>query len=278
MRSYYWSCSKFADWLRGTAKLKAATAEGWDDWHEQAKTKHSFRYWLAEEGLDKLQKVVYLIPDKIHAVKYYINNRFVTRTHALTAHPRDIKPGTWCDVGNRFLPCLFNELQEFVEIELAWHHIAWNEEAREEFKAPWYASGWFRWRTWRCPEAGLASLEWQSKLDNTDYVTPNDPSYGEPTKQAINAREIISLYKWWTEVYRNRPDPMDAGGWTEVCKEARKENGDGVLSLMKETKNKDLKKRKKKALALTHRIEKAYAAEDEKMMIRLIKIKDSLWT
>ena len=99
----YWSCSKFADWVRGTPKLGAGTAEEWDDWKESAKVK-AVRYWLAEEGLSGLQDIVMFIPDKIYAVKYYINNRWITRTHSLTAHSRDIKPGTWCDVGNRFLP------------------------------------------------------------------------------------------------------------------------------------------------------------------------------
>ena len=84
----YWTCSKFADWLRGTPKLGAGTSDEWDEWREKAKAK-TFRYWLAEEGLDILQNIVMFIPDKIHAVKYYINNRWITRTHGLTAHPRD---------------------------------------------------------------------------------------------------------------------------------------------------------------------------------------------
>jgi hypothetical protein len=34
-------------------------------------------------------------------------------------------------VGNRFLPCLFNELVDFVEIEQAWHHCVWSDEAKK---------------------------------------------------------------------------------------------------------------------------------------------------
>ena len=116
-RSHYWTCSKFADWLRGTAKLGAGTAEQWDEWTTQAKLKHSFRYWLAEEGLDYLQKIVHYPTEKLYDFKYYVNNRWVSRSHSLTAHPRDIKPGQWHDVGNRCLPCLFNELVDFIEIE-----------------------------------------------------------------------------------------------------------------------------------------------------------------
>ena len=152
MRNHYWTCSKFADWVRGTPKGSAKTSEGWDEWTDEAKRYNPIRYWLAEEGLDYAQRIVYFIPDKIYAIKYYINNRWVTRSHSLTAHPRDIKPGDWCDVGHRFLPCLFNELQDFVEVELAWWHIAWSDkEDRAKYNAPFYATGWFRWRTWRCP-------------------------------------------------------------------------------------------------------------------------------
>ena len=151
----YWSCSPFADWVRGTAKLSAGTSEEWDDWTTRAQMKHNFRYWLAEEGLSHLQDFVTWPVRKLYDIKYYINNRWVSRTHSLTAHPRDIKPGQWQDVGNRFLPCLFNELVDFVEIETAWSHIAWgSKEDRAKYNPPFYASGWFRWRTWRCPELG----------------------------------------------------------------------------------------------------------------------------
>ena len=112
----YWSCTPFADWLRGTKKLSAGTSEEWDDWTTAAQMKHNFRYWLAEEGLGHIQDFVTWPVRKIYDVKYYINNRWVTRTHSLTAHARDIKPGAWRDVGNRFLPCLFNELVDFVEV------------------------------------------------------------------------------------------------------------------------------------------------------------------
>ena len=273
----YWTCSKFADWLRGTAKLNAGTCEEWDEWHTTAKMRHSFRYWLAEEGLDYVQNFVMYIPDKIYAVKYYLNNRFITRTHALTAHPRDIKPGTWCDVGNRFLPCLFNELQDFVEVELAWWHLAWNREERAKYKAPWYNFGWFRVRGWRCPQAGLDNLEWQRNLRwKADEVGDDSPNIGKLTPQAVAAQEILDLYIWWTQTYRNRPEPMEASGWSAYCEAARLANG-GKLSFSSD-KTPELKKMSTKAHKLLRKIEDAYEKEDEAMMIRLIKIRQGLWT
>jgi hypothetical protein len=279
--SKYWSCSPFADWLRGTKKLSAGTAEQWDDWTTAAQMKHNFRYWLAEEALGHLQDFVTWPVRKIYDVKYYINNRWVTRTHSLTAHPKDIKPGQWCDVGNRFLPCLFNELVEFVEVELAWWQIAWADPAEKaKYDAPFWASGWFRWRTWRCPQAGLDNLDWQRSLrhDTDSGWAEGDPNIGKPTPQAVKAQEVLDLYRWWKDVYPNRPDAHDASGWSEYCELKRQEHGETGLSFMRESANPETRALGIAALDKTHEIEQAYETEDEEMMIRLIKVRHGLWT
>lgn len=278
--SHYWSCTPFANWLRGTKKISAGTAEEWDEWHTTAKMRHNFRYWLAEEGLDHIQDFVTWPVRKLYDIKYYVNNRWVTRTHSLTAHARDIRPGAWCDVGNRFLPCLFNELVDFVEIELAWWQIAWaDKEVKAKYEAPFWASGWFRWRTWRCPQAGLDNLEWQRNLRwSENECAEGSPNVGKITPQAEKAQEILDLYTWWTEVYHQRPDPHDASGWSEYCKRKRQEHGSEGLSFMKESKNPELRKAGDLAIEQLRKIEAAYEAEDEAMMIRLIKVRNGLWT
>ena len=276
MRSNYWSCSKFADWIRGTNKLSAATSEEWDEWRTTAQMKHNFRYWLAEEALDAIQNFVNWPMDKLNDIRYYINNRWISKSHALTADPRDIRPGSWCDVGNRFLPCLFKELVDFVEIEQAWHYCMWNDEEQKKYNVPWWRSGWLRWRTWRSPEAGLAYLTWASTLTNEEFLDEDKKGEAVPTYQATAAKEIIELYTWWTTVYRNRPDPYEASGWTAACEASRIANG-GRLSFSAD-KDPVLKKKSDKAHKLLQKIEKAYEAEEEAMMIRLIKIRQSLWT
>ena len=272
----YWSCSKFADWIRGTIKGDAKTSQGWREWEDSARTQHPVRYWIAEKGLDMLQDIIFYIPDKLYSVKYYINNRWVTKTHALTAHPRDIKPGCWRDVGYRFLPCLFNELQDFVEVEQAWHHVMWDAAARKKYKTPWWGVGWFRWRTWRCPEAGVAYLIWASELraDESWGMKPGDKGYGELTHQALAAQEILTLYRWWTETYRNRPDAMDASGWSAVCDKMR----DSALDLLEDTKDPVLRREKDRAHKLLQKIEAEYEKEEDEMLIRLIKVRKNLWT
>lgn len=275
MRSHYWTIGKFADWVRGTPKLNCGTSEEWDEWNDKAKTYNPVRYWLAEEGLDYLQRIVYYIPDKLNDVRYYINNRWVSRSHSLTAHPRDIKPGNWSDVGSRFLPCLFNELVDFVEIEQAWHHCIWSDDAKSKFDVPWYRSGWLRWRTWRCPEAGMEYLQWASTLTNKEFISEGEKE--EPTHQAKSAKEIIELYTWWTTTYRNRPDPYEASGWTAYCEASRSANN-GRLSFSSSKDTPELKKMSTKAHKLLRKIESDYEKEDEAMMIRLIKVRHGLWT
>jgi hypothetical protein len=277
-RSEYWSCSKFADWLRGTPKGGAKTSDDWDNWHEEASKKYPVRYWIAEEGLDAVQNFIWWPVDKLYDAKYYINNRWISRTHSLTAHRRDIKPGSWCDVGNRFLPCLFNELVDFVEVELAWWHLAWSPEERPKYNMPWWAVGWWRIRTWRCPQAGLDNLKWQSELVWTENeLGEGHKDIGKPTYQAVKAKEILELYHWWTEVYPNRPDVHDVSGWSAYCEKKRQSNPNGSLFSNK-GETKELRKEADRALKLIQKIEKQYEDEDERMMIRLIKIRSSLWT
>lgn len=276
--SKYWSCTKFADWLRGTAKLHVGTSEEWDNWRTVAQTTHRFRYWLAEEVLDAAQDFVTWPVRKIYDVKYYINNRWVTRTHSLTAHPRDIKPGQWQDVGNRFLPCLFNELVDFVEIEKAWMQVISDKENSAKYKAPFWATGWFRWRTWRSAQAGLDYLAWECSLVQNESwgVSAENNNYGKPTTQAKYAKEQLDLYTWWTEVRPSRLDPYDASGWTAICEKIRVGNN-GKLSFGTPT-DPALRKAQDKAHKLLQKIEANYEKEDEEMIIRLIKIRDSLWT
>lgn len=276
--SNYWSCSAFADWIRGTKKLSAGTSEEWDDWTTAAQMKHNFRYWLAEEGLSHLQDFVTWPVRKIYDIKYYINNRWITRTHSLTAHSRDIKPGAWCDVGNRFLPCLFGELVDFVEIELAWSHIAWgSNEAKAKYNAPFWATGWFRWRTWRCPQAGLDHLAWASALIHDSEYCEDEKYYGKPTPQAVKAQEVLDLYTWWTTTYRARPEPYEASGWTAYCEAMRLKYPGSFFSSLN-SKDKEDKKASDLAHKLLTKIEADYEKEDEAMMIRLIKVRHGLWT
>lgn len=274
MRSKYWSCSKFADRIRGTKKILAGTSEQWRDWDKNAKSAHPIRFWIAEEGLDYVQDFVMWPIDRVYDFKYWINNRFVSKTHALTSN---LKKGQWHEFEDRILHCLFDELVNFVEIELAASNFRWDEEARKKYKAPFWAVGWFRWRTHRNVEAAMDYLNWASELRYTENeVSADSPHLGKPTPQALAAKDIKVLYNWWKNERPNRPDPYDASGWTAYCT-TRDNDGDSLSWLMR-ARSEEEQANVDHMLNVMHKMEDGYWKEDEKMLIKLIRIRRGLWT
>lgn len=225
MRIRYWSCSKFADWVRGVPKMPAATWEQWKSWKITTKEKHPIRFWIAEEGLDMLQDFVMWPKDTVRAITNYIDNRFFVKPHALTAHRDDIRPGQWCDLPERIKYCLFNELVNFVEVECAWLNVVFDDEKRKKYNAPRYRN-WFRFKGWRCPESGLEYLEWASNiLDSND----------ELSDQALASREIVELYNWWVNVHQHREEDYDLPikKYIEIEKAQIKEDDEMLTRLIK---------------------------------------------
>ena len=270
----YWSCSKFANWIRGTPKPVVEDSAGWNAWEKLAQAAHPVRYWIAEEGLDYIQSFFSWIPNRINDLRYYLNNRYTVRTHALTSRlPR----GQWHEYDTRLLHSAFDSFVDFVEIEKAWMAVVWSEEGRKQFKTPWWRNHWWaRWFVqWRCPEAGISYLEWEMSLvQDEQWGGKDNPNNGRPTPQAIAAREQWELYYWWKHVRPRRVEPMDYSGWTAYCDERRDE---GFMACL-ESRNEADAARSRRILDLCHQLEANYEAEDEEMLIRLIRIRNSLWT
>lgn len=245
-RSNYWSCSKFADWIRGQKKPSALTLDEWDDWKNNQKTNNKWRYWFADKFLNKLQNILNLPRDIYYSIKNYIDNRFITKTHCLKT---GLEPGHYYEMDHRIMHGLFNELVEFVEGEQAWMNYICSKDKKFKFKKG------------KCAEAGIDYLNWAMSLkkDENSGYKKSDKEYGQPTQQAESAKKIFELYNWWKNIRPNRPDPHDESGWSEVF-----ESND--------------EKKKKKSLKDLLKLEEKYDKEDEKMLIELIKIRKSLWT
>lgn len=107
----------------------------------------------------------------------------------------------------------------------------------------------------------------------------NDPSFGQPTFQALAAQETITLYNWWKKERPNRPDPSEASGWSEYCEErcnTAKARGDDLLWGNLLTNKGD--EHSNTILSICRKIEKEQEDEDTAMLIHVIKIRQNLWT
>lgn len=228
-RSNYWSCSKFANFIRGENKLKSGTMEEWDEWSDKCKDKHPFRYWLAESGLDYIQDFIYYPYDVYRTIRRYIRHRFITKTHQLNSK---LKKGEYHELSDRFLYCCFDELVNFIKVEKAWMNYICNKGVKDK----------------KGELGGLDYLKWEASLV---YEEEYSELYkkGEPTHQAITAKEIIELYYWWKYIRPNRIDPYDMYD----------EDEEDWCIKVDEMENK-------------------YYMEDEEMLIRLIKVRNGLWT
>lgn len=236
-RTNYWTCGKFADMIRGEKKPFALEWGRWEVWREKQKKERPWRYWMSDTALSKLQNFLYYPSDLWYGVRCYIRNRYITQTHVLKT---GLKKGEWYDLDTRILYSLFNELVEFVEIELA--HLSKSDRNKK-----------YKFKNGRCIEAAYDYFKWANDLryDEDHGVYPTDELYGELTDQAIKSQKIKELYEWWITERPNRDDPL--------------------ITITKETYGKQYYK-------LIDSIEKDYEKEDTAKLVELIKIRDSLWT
>jgi hypothetical protein len=253
-RMDYWSCSRFADFIRGEKKPFALEWGKWSKWKKEQQKKRPIRFWLAETGLLKLQDFVMFPFDIYDEIRYYVRNRWIDKTHYLKT---GLKPGYYYEFDYRILHGLFNELVDFVEIEYA-YLMKWS--LKEDDKNYTFKNG-------RSAEAGLAYMDWACniKYDEDWGVDKKDKKYGKPTDQAITSQQIKNLYLWWKD-RPNRPDPKKVIGleWDN-----KKEDN---LFSGKISKKELLEFRK------LEKIEADYYKEDTDKLIELIKLRNELWS
>jgi hypothetical protein len=251
-RFNYWTCSKFADFIRGEKKPYSLQLHEWDEWKDKQKKERPIRYWLSDTLLDKLQDFFYFPYDVYSNVKSYIRNRWIDKTHYLKT---GLKPGRYYEFDTRIIHGLFNELVDYVEIELS-HLSKWDRTKRYKFK------------NGRCIEAAYDYFEWANNLTyGKDFgILPDHEDYGKLTDQAIKSRKIQELYEWWTITRPNRPDPYVVSKLSKAFVDE-----DNIFK-------RPLSEEQKKAIKNNHDIEESYDNEDTEMLIELINIRNGLWT
>lgn len=235
-RIHYWSSSRLANWIRGENKPYALEWNKWDEWHNNQKTQRPIRYWLSDTLLNKVQDILCFPLDVYYTIRVYIRNRFFDKIHYLHT---GLKPGEYYDLDHRILHGLFNELVDFVELELS-HLSKWDDKKKYKF-----VNG-------RCKEAQDDYFKWANNLKQN----------GKLTQQAKGSRKIKELYEWWKYDRPNRKNPYSDSNFGDI---------DEILD------NKKFKQ-KQKLYQKAYDLEEQYDNEDTKMLIDLIKVRNQLWT
>lgn len=240
---------KIGRWVRARAGMPAVptatTMEGWDQWHKDSSAASPFLYWLLDNGYHSFRRTI-LYPFTLFInVVHHIRNRFITKSHLMKT---GLKPGQWHEFETRLIHGMFNELVEFVEVELAnMQRICGEYQYIPKYQRyfPWIITTFMLNRS---AEAGMAYLDWEASLVHDEsYCSADSPNFGKPTSQAIAAIEIKDLYYWWTAIRPNRKDLYM----------------DDASKLDFHTINAEEEFREEK---------------DEEMMNRLIKVRRAMWT
>ena len=237
----------------------------WKQWEEKTKAEQPWAYFLTESVPKAVDRVISAIVSPYYDVKYYVRNRFIRRSHVLRT---DCKPGQYMDTDEKIITGLVNAVIDYVEIELA---LKSRWSGTEESKSA-------VWKNGRCPQLGLEYLNWEITLlqDETMGVDPGSADYLAPSSQATAAKEVKAIYEWAKN--RNlRPNPLEASGWSAYCDKYKRNTGlDSIFN--REDWSEEQHTDHKSALTQINELEKAYLQEDEDMLIRLIRVRSSLWT
>jgi hypothetical protein len=280
IRVRHYNSLPFFEWLRKKVGIDKPTALGWDewdDWKQQTRKNHPIGWFLTETLPKWLEKPVDVVKGPFEDTRIYLTNRFVTKTHIL---PTYLSVGKWHEFDERLMHGMFGALVDFVEVELAWQVLMW-KEANELKEYGVSKPAW--WKESRSAKAGLEELEWAASLTHSEDegLEAGDPRIGQPTGQALAAQETLALYKWWTETRPSRGDSWDTSGlqshWDAM---QTKYGGDGFSWLIgsekKMTEEEDAEYRR--LSSVKSQLEKQWSDEDTEMMIRLVKLRKSLWT
>ena len=229
---------------KGVDSDVARSSNDWHEFREYHKEHNPIRYFINNDF-----EAIFIWPwsMRLRRLTDWVRYRTTRRYHVIKT---GMKPG-YSDVSEKMLHVNFNMLKDFVEIEKAhMYEVFVNNGVTGN-------------------AAGVAHLMWEMGLEEQEEFGNN--------QQAKNAREIYDLYNWWIDERPLRVDPMETTEYNAYWKLRTELYGIGCVGCSdKDTP--ELKKLQTKAYKLSEKLDKQYAKEDEKNLIRLMKIRDALWT
>lgn len=188
---------------------------------------------------------------------YALRCRLLYHPHRLHIHHPDLTGWSWRDRDTIMLCACFQLLVDYVELELP-QFSRWCGEPK-----------WYRWVkylpffSWymdkqRDPEAGVQHLHWAMGPEVA------------PSSQADYAKEHLELYLWWTQERPARVSP-----WKNIPDRP----GESIRELFNREHDPDGSKAVYfAALDKAQHFEELYELEDERQLVRLMKVRRGLWT
>jgi len=226
---------------KGVDSDVARSSNDWHEFREYHKEHNPIRYFINNDF-----EAIFIWPwsMRLRRLTDWVRYRTTRRYHVIKT---GMEPG-YSDVSEKMLHVNFNMLKDFIEVEKAYMWTWHNKDSEQP---------------------GVSHLVWEMGLD-ADNKFHN--------QQSANAREQYELYDWWTNQRPYRED--DALEEWEAYHTLKKDiYGDDANNFFRDDLDTpELEKLQKKWLTKSSKIEKHNLKEDEKNLIRLIKIRNSLWT
>jgi len=222
---------------------KSGTIEELAEFHKNARKKR-LCYWLLETMPMYFRVKKMQFDDVIYWFKYRLQKK-----HKYHLIDTKLGPGYY-ENDKVMLYGMFAILVDYVEIELAYMNHCFKEEKNTKTNK----------------QNGLEHLDWQINLVNEDKSSKH---------QSDTAQEIKDLYMWWTDSRPNRPDAMDVSGYNDIEQEY-----DSDLSVMEilAYRDEELKTKINTAFDKADIIDKQYEDQDTEMLIKLIKVRKTMWS
>jgi hypothetical protein len=232
---------------------------------------------MLDKITDLLENICWEIECPIKKVIWWVRYRTINKYHVIKIN--SLKPNYY-DTDTRLLHGMFDLLVDFIEEEKAHMERIFSTEKtlKEKLLHKLIPSCFFS----RSRKLGLRYLDWEISLKDKIGEYPEEvESY---KSQAGIAQTIKDLYIWWKDIRPARKDPMDASGWSDFCDKHRQKIHkfrkcvDSECFEMYDELTQEEKEEQYRVLHLTSAIEKDQFEEDEAMLIKLIKVRGSLWT